>query len=336
MIYVGGTIGMRQQGAGYAPSPGYLVDQLTFMPEFQSDLLPSFDVHEYEVLLDSSNMLPTDWLTIARDIAIQHDNYDGFVVIHGTETMAYTSSALAFLLPGLSKPVVVTGAQIPLCEVRNDARENLITSLMVASQSDLPEVCLSFGPRILRGCRAVKVSADRLNAFDSPNYPPLGRAAISVEIDHEYVRNPPADVDLIAPLVRTPHVSVLRLFPGISHHLIRSVLQPPLQGLILETYGVGNGPDHDVEVLKAIREATDAGVVVVACSQCLQGRVSLGTYETGSAFAQAGVIGGADLTPEAALTKLTVLLGRGLDPPHVRELMQVNLVGELTPMEMHQ
>ncbi len=332
VIYTGGTIGMRREpGDGYAPSPGYLVDQMALIPELKSDLLPTFHVHEYETLLDSSNMLPSDWLTIARDIAVQYDNYDGFVVLHGTDTMAYTSSALAFLLPGLGKPVVVTGSQIPLCEVRNDARENLITSLMVAGQPDLPEVCLYFGERILRGCRAVKVAADRLNAFDSPNYPPLGRAAISVEIAHEHVRNPPAGVDLMAPIMRRPEVAALRLFPGISHHLIRGVLQPPLQGLVLETYGVGNGPDRDVEILNAIREATDAGVVVVACSQCLQGRVSLGTYETGSALAQAGVIGGADMTPEAALTKLTVLLGRGLPPRQVRELMEVDLVGELTP-----
>jgi L-asparaginase len=331
VIYTGGTIGMRQQGDGYAPSPGYLVDQLTYMPEFRSDLLPSFDVHEYESLLDSSNMLPSDWLTIARDIAIQHDNYDGFIVLHGTDTMAYTSSALAFLLPGLKKPVVVTGSQIPLCEVRNDARENLITSLMVASRPDLPEVCLSFGKRILRGCRAVKVSADRLNAFDSPNFPPIGAAKIAVEIRHDLVRKVPTEVELIAPIIRAPVVAALRLFPGISHQLIRSVLQPPLQGLVLEAYGVGNGPDRNEEILKAIREATDAGVVVVACSQCLQGRVSLGVYETGSALAHAGVIEGADMTPEAALTKLTVLLGRGLDPQQVRDLMQVNLVGELTP-----
>ena len=331
MIYTGGTIGMRQLGDGYAPAPGYLVDQLNSMPEFNSDLLPSFDVHEYESLLDSSNMLPSDWLTIANDIASQHDIYDGFIVLHGTDTMAYTSSALAFLLPGLKKPVVVTGSQIPLCEVRNDARENLITSLMVASQPDLPEVCLSFGERILRGCRAVKVSADRLNAFDSPNYPQIGRAAIAVEMSQELVRKVPTDVELIAPITRAPAVAALRLFPGITHQLIRNVLQPPLQGLVLETYGVGNGPDRDAEILMAIREATDAGVVVVACSQCLQGRVRLGVYETGSALAQAGVIAGADLTPEAALTKLTVLLGRGLEPPEIRELMQVDLVGELTP-----
>jgi L-asparaginase len=325
---------MRQQGGAYVPSPGYLVDQLTFMPELRSDLLPSFDVHEYESPLDSSNMLPSDWLTIARDIAIQHDNYDGFIVLHGTDTMAYTSSALAFLLPGLQKPVVVTGSQIPLFEVRNDARENLITSLMVASQPDLPEVCLCFGKRILRGCRAVKVSATRLNAFDSPNFPPLGRAAIAMEISRELVRRVPAEADLIAPIIRWPEIAALRLFPGISHRLIRKVLEPPLRGLVIESYGAGNGPDRDAEVLKAFREATDAGVVIVACSQCLQGRVSLGDYETRTSLAQAGVIAGADMTPEATLAKLTVLLGRGLDPPQVRELMQINLVGELTPAEV--
>jgi L-asparaginase len=330
VIYTGGTIGMRLQLHGYAPSPGYLVDQLAFMPELKSDQLPGFDVHEYDPLLDSSNMLPSDWLTIARDIAIQHDNYDGFVVLHGTDTMAYTASALAFLLPGLRKPVVVTGSQIPLYEARNDARENIITSLMVASQPDLPEVCLCFGERILRGCRAVKVSAVGLNAFDSPNFAPIGSAGISVQISHKLLRSVPEGVDLIAPIIRAPAVAALRLFPGITHVLLRNVLQPPLQGLVLETYGVGNGPDRDPGILEVLREATDRGVVVVACTQCLQGTVQLGTYQTGSALAQAGVTSGVDMTPEAVLTKLSVLLGRGLAPATVRELMQQNLVGELT------
>jgi L-asparaginase len=308
-----------------------LVDQLRFMPELKSDLLPGFEVHEYEPLLDSSNMLPFDWITIAHDIAENHDDYDGFVVLHGTDTMAYTASALAFLLPGLRKPVVVTGSQIPLCEVRTDARENIITSLMVATQPNLPEVCLCFGERILRGSRAVKVSADGLNAFDSPNFPPIGRAGIEVEISHELIRSVPADAGLLAPALDPPPVAALRLFPGITHQLLGNVLQPPLQGLVLEAYGVGNGPDRDQAFLDALRDATDRGVVIVACTQCLQGNVHLGAYETGSALAQAGVISGMDMTPEAALTKLTTLLGRGLPPETVRDLMQQNLVGELTP-----
>jgi len=333
VIYTGGTIGMRQQARGYTPSSGYLVDQLTYMPELKSRDLPAFDVHEYDPLLDSANMLPSDWMTIARDIAIQHDSYDGFVVLHGTDTMAYTASALAFLLPGLRKPVVVTGSQIPLCELRNDARENIVTSLMVARSPRLPEVCLCFGERILRGCRAVKISADGLNAFESPNFPPLGRAGISVEINHELARREPDGVDLLAPIIRTPKVAALRLFPGITHELICNVLQPPLMGLVLETYGVGNGPERDANILETIREATDRGVVVIACTQCLYGRVQLGAYETGSALAQVGVTSGADMTSEAALTKLSVLLGRGLPPEEVRVLMQENLAGELTPLE---
>ncbi len=331
VIYTGGTIGMRLHSSGYAPSPGYLVDQLRQMPELKSNLLPAFEVIEYEPLLDSSNMQPPDWITIARDIASHHDDYDGFVVLHGTDTMAYTASALAFLLPGLRKPVVVTGSQIPLCEVRTDARENFITSLMVATQPGVPEVCLCFGERILRGCRAVKVSADGLNAFDSPNFPPLGRAGIEVEMRRELLRTVPADTQVVTPALDSPPVAALRLFPGIRHELVRNVLQPPLQGLVLEAYGAGNAPDRDEPLLQALREASDRGVVVVACTQCHQGTVNLGAYETGAALAQAGVISGLDMTPEAALTKLTTLLGRGLPPETVRDLMQQNLVGELTP-----
>jgi L-asparaginase len=333
IIYTGGTIGMQRQHGSYAPSPGYLVDQLALMPELNSDLMPEFAVHEYQPLLDSSNILPSDWLTIARDISMHYDDYDGFVVLHGTDTMAYTASALAFLLPDTRKPVVVTGSQIPLCEVRNDARENIITSLLVAGDLDLPEVCLCFGERLLRGCRATKVSADGLNAFDSPNFPPLARVGIEIEIRRDLVRPAPNGKTPEVPHIDMPAVAALRLFPGISSRLVRSVLQTPLQGLVLEAYGVGNGPDRDVSLLDALRQATDRGVVIVVCTQCLRGTVHLGAYETGSALAAAGLVGGMDMTAEAALTKLFVLLGSGMESSAVKRAMQENLVGELTPAE---
>jgi L-asparaginase len=332
IIYTGGTIGMQRWNGAYAPSPGYLVDQLALMPELKSDLMPEIAVHEYEPLLDSSNMLPSDWLTIAQDIADRYDEYDGFVVLHGTDTMAYTASALAFLLPSTEKPVVVTGSQIPLCEIRNDARENIITSLLVAADSELPEVCLCFGERLLRGCRATKVSADGLNAFDSPNYPPLARVGIEIEIRRDLVRAMPNGRPPEVPHINMPAVAALRLFPGISSRIIRSVLQTPLEGLVLEAYGVGNGPDRDEGLLHALREATDRGVVIVVCTQCLRGTVNLGAYETGSALAEAGLVGGLDMTAEAALTKLFVLLGSGRPSEEVWRMMQENLVGELTPV----
>ena len=330
IAYTGGTIGMRKTQGGFAPAAGYLVEQLALMPELASELMPAYDVHEYDPLLDSSNMQPGDWLTIARDIEARHDAYDGFVVLHGTDTMAYTASALAFLLPGLRKPVVVTGSQIPLCEIRNDARENIITSLLIAADEALPEVCLCFGEKLLRGCRAVKVSADGLGAFDSPNLPPLGRVGVEIAIDRDLVQPMPSGSGPDVPEIGMPAVAALRLFPGMSSRLLRNVLQPPLQGLVLEAYGVGNGPDRDEDFLAALRNASDRGVVIVACTQCLRGAVHLGAYETGSALAQAGVVGGLDMTAEAALTKLFVLLGRGLTGEAVKDAMQRDLCGELS------
>jgi L-asparaginase len=330
IAYTGGTIGMKRTRAGYRPEPGYLQKQMAAMPELRNSSIPTFTIHEYAPLLDSSNMTPRHWVEIARDIAENYRRYDGFVVLHGTDTMAYTASALPFMLRGLGKPVIITGSQIPLCEVRNDARENLITSLLIAAGYDIPEVCLYFGGKLLRGCRAVKVSADGFAAFDSPNIPPLGTAGIDIEINWELVRKGSRKKlrleEFAAPVV----VSALRLFPGISPGLVRNVLRPPLQGLVLEAYGVGNGPDHDAEFIDAIAAATSRGVVIVDCTQCLEGTVDLGEYATGSALARAGVISGYDMTAEAALTKLYYLFSRGYAPARVKREMLRDLRGEMT------
>jgi L-asparaginase len=330
IAHTGGTIGMNRTRDGYTPLPGYLQKQMESMPEFRHPSMPEFTIHDYDPLLDSSNMTPRDWVKIARDIAGHYDDYDGFVVLHGTDTMAYTASALPFMLDGLRKPVIITGSQIPLCEVRNDARENLITSLLIASNEAIPEVCLYFGGKLLRGCRSVKVSADGFAAFDSPNSPPLGTVGIDIEIDWNLVRRTNAGAHLRVQELTSPVVSALRLFPGISPELVRNVLRPPLQGLVLEAYGVGNGPDHDREFLAALTEATGRGVVIVDCTQCLEGTVDLSEYATGSALARAGVISGFDLTAEAALAKLYYLFSRGDAPESVKRDMQVDLRGEMT------
>ena len=330
IAYTGGTIGMRRTRTGYRPEPGYLQAQMAEMPELRHESMPSYAVHEYAPLLDSSNMTPVEWMKIARDVEANYARYDGFVVLHGTDTMAYTASALPFLLSGLRKPVIITGSQIPLCEIRNDARENLITSLMLAANYEIPEVCLYFGGRLLRGCRATKVSADGFAAFDSPNFPPLGTVGIDIEVNWDLIRGAPRTKILRVPKLRRPVVSALRLFPGITPELVRNVLRPPLQGLVLEAYGVGNGPDQDRAFIAAIADATRRGVVVVDCSQCLEGTVDLDEYATGSALARAGVISGFDMTAEAALAKLYVLLGRGYAPERVRREMQLDLRGELT------
>ena len=331
IAYTGGTIGMQRTRDGYVPEPGYLQQQMEAMPELRHESMPEYTIHEYDPILDSSNMTPREWGTIARDLAAHYDDYDGFIVLHGTDTMAYTASALPFMLDGLRKPVLITGSQIPLCEIRNDARENLITSLLVASTYAIPEVCLYFGGKLLRGCRATKVSADGFAAFDSPNFPLLGSAGIDIEINWDLVRKPNENGRLaVQEMTATPVVSALRLFPGISPELVRNILRPPLQGLVLEAYGVGNGPDQNQEFLDALAEATARGVVIVDCTQCLEGTVNLGEYAAGSALARAGVISGYDLTAEAALAKLYCLFSRGLEAEKVKDEMQRDLRGEMT------
>lgn len=330
IAYTGGTIGMKRTRSGYRPEPGYLQAQMAEMPELRHESMPSYTIHEYAPLLDSSNMTPAEWMKIARDVEAHYDKYDGFVVLHGTDTMAYTASALPFLLEVLRKPVIITGSQIPLCEIRNDARENLITSLMLAANYAIPEVCLYFGGKLLRGCRSTKVSADGFAAFDSPNFPPLGTVGIDIEVNWDLVRAARGARRIRVPELKKPVVSALRLFPGISHELLRNVLRPPLQGLVLEAYGVGNGPDQDRAFIEALSDATKRGVVIVDCTQCLEGTVDLQEYAAGSAMARAGVISGFDMTAEAALAKLYVLLGRGYNAERVKSQMQADLRGELS------
>jgi len=332
IAYTGGTIGMIKMQEGYAPAPGYLEQQMATMPELASDIMPDYEIHDYDPLLDSSNMTPDDWLKIAQDIAAHYDNYDGIIVLHGTDTMAYTASALSFMLEGLHKPVILTGSQIPLCEVRSDARENLITVMIIAAQYAVPEVCLYFGHQLLRGCRSTKVNADGFDAFASPNFPPLGTVGIDIEMNWDLVLPPPDRKKTLAvQALSESMVGTLRLFPGIPARVVSNVLQPPLKGLVLEAFGVGNGPTKNQEFIVALREATDRGVVIVDCSQCLKGTVNLEGYETGSALAKAGVISGFDMTTEAALAKMFYLFSRNVPVDMVKRLLQTNLRGELTP-----
>lgn len=329
VIHTGGTIGMKKTASGYGVEPGYLEHTLSTMAEFQSSTLPEWRIAEMSPLLDSACMTPADWDTIARQIVANYDDYDGFVVLHGTDTMAYTASALSFMLLGLEKPVVLTGSQIPLYEVRNDARRNLLTAILIAGNEDVPEVCLYFNGRLLRGNRSVKVSADRFEAFDSPNYPDLGEAGVRIEIHPRRVLRRGGGV-LRQESLGGARVGALRLFPGISAEFVKNALKAPLQGLVLECYGVGNGPIHDQGFLDALAEATNRGTVIVDVTQCLRGTVDLSGYEAGTALARAGVISGFDLTAEAALAKLYLLFEQPLGVERVKELMQTDLCGELT------
>lgn len=332
IVYTGGTIGMQRVNGRYEPIPNSLQSQLKAIPAFQHPDLPKYTINEYDPLLDSTNMSPSDWSRIAQDICDHYDAYDGFIVLHGTDTMAYTSSALAFMLQGLAKPVIVTGSQIPLCEIRNDAQENLITALIIAANYRIPEVCLYFDGQLLRGCRAVKVDADAFDAFASPNYPLLATVGIDIEVHKSQVRQPPIERrDVTMQKIHEPVVGAFRLFPGLSAQILENILQPPLKGLVLETYGAGNGPTHDPKFLRTLAEATSRGVVIVNCTQCLSGTVDLSKYATGVAMAQAGVISGYDMTAEAALAKLAYLLSKDLPPDEVKKQMQQSLRGELTP-----
>ncbi len=330
IAYTGGTIGMKKAAEGYVPVPGYLQKQMQRLPELDSSSLPAYTIREYDPLLDSSNMTPDDWLKIAEDIASHYGRYDGFVVLHGTDTMAYTASALPFMLQGLQKPVIITGAQIPLCELRNDARDNLITAMLIAADFAIPEVCLCFGSKLLRGNRAIKVDADGFDAFDSPNFPALGTVGIEIKINWDLVL-PPTEtpVPVVVKPMKESRVAVLRLFPGISADIVRNILRPPIKGLVLETYGVGNGPE-DPELIEALNAASRQGIVIVNCTQCIKGSVNMDGYATGSALAGAGVISGFDLTVEAALAKMAYLFSRSLTPEAVKKMMQVEMRGELS------
>lgn len=330
IAYTGGTLGMIKTPEGYAPAPGYLAAQIAAMPELASAQMPEYVIHEYDPLLDSANMTPVDWGRIADDVAAQYEDYDGFIVLHGTDTMAYTASALPFMLCGLRKPVILTGSQIPLCEVRNDARANLITAMLLAANYAIPEVCLYVGRHLLRGCRSVKISADGFEAFASPNFPPLGEIGVDIRLYRERLLAPPEDHTFRVQALSQVNVGALRLWPGISAQVVRNLLQPPLAGLVLESYGVGNGPVNNHDFLAALREATQRGVVIVDCTQCLHGSVNLNGYATGSALARAGVISGFDMTVEAALAKLMVLFSRSLTVDQIKHLMQTDLCGELT------
>ncbi|HEY6330329.1 MAG TPA: asparaginase [Blastocatellia bacterium] len=336
IVYTGGTIGMVKTPDGYTPAPGNLEREMAQIRKLSDPTMPDYTVHQYDPLLDSANITPADWTKIARDIEKNYDDYDGFVVLHGTDTMAYTASALPFMFQGFQKPVILTGSQIPLCEVRNDGRENLITSLLIAANYPIKEVCLYFGNRLLRGCRAVKKSADGFDAFESPNFPPLGTVGVDIEINEPLLAQPSGASALRVREIREAPVCALRLFPGISAQLVRRMLQSPLQGLILEAYGVGNGPDHDQEFLDTLREATSRGVVIVVCTQCLSGTINLAGYRSGSALAKAGVISGHDMTPEAALAKMLYLFSQGHSAASVKEKMGQNLRNELTPSKTPQ
>jgi L-asparaginase len=337
LIYTGGTIGMIQN-----PHTGALenfdFDQLlSHVPELRQ-LPVRISTRTFDPPIDSSDMNPSQWAKLVRIIADNYDSFDGFVVLHGTDTMAFTASALSFMLEGLAKPVILTGSQLPIGMLRTDGKENLITSIEIAAATRpdgtprVPEVCVFFHEKLMRGNRVTKSSADEFDAFESFNCPHLATAGVEITYNDEHIRRP-SNPDSS---VLTPHYTldtnliIFSLFPGIQPGIVREVLSSPtLKGIIFRTFGSGNAPQQ-AWLVEQLAEATRAGKVIVNITQCTGGSVMMRRYETGLQLIDAGVVSGQDSTVEAALTKLMFLFGQQLSPDEVRRQMALSLAGEIT------
>ena len=347
VLYTGGTIGMKLTPDGYRPYPledGILESEqfhnksydfsetedhiknnyipLLTLP-FYKEKRTLYHIQQYRELLDSSNMNMTHWIMIAKDIQKYYNDFDGFVVLHGTDTMAYTASALSFMLENLTKPVIVTGSQVPIYEVMSDGSANFHGALVIAGHHPINEVTLYFNHKLFRGNRVTKRSTESFDAFESPNHPPLATIGISVHVNH-------AGNTGIEPFkmhtTLNENVGVIWLYPGITSAIVKSFLQDPIKGVVLKTFGSGNLPEHLVEELK---NGCDKGIMIVSTSQCAVGQVTDDYF--GKMLKKARVIPGADMTTEAALTKLSYLLGRSdLSDEERKQMLQRNLRGELT------
>ena len=329
IINTGGTIGMVKTKKGYAPNGEYFRKALEDMGALKADIMPKWDMIETGQLLDSSNMTVEDWNEIGKLVADNYRKYDGFVILHGTDTMAYTASALSFMFENLDKPVILTGSQIPLCEVRSDGRDNIISSLLIAASKKIKEVAIYFGGNLLRGNRSMKYSADGLTAFVSPGYPLLAEAGISIRYNEAYLMKQGSEEDFaFVPFENVP-IGVIKVFPGIQFSLFESIMTEDLKGIVIETFGSGNIPQNGEALLPIIEKAFANGTVVTVCTQCPQGTVSLGAYETSHALQEAGAVSGLDITTEAAVAKLYYLFSKGLSKEQIKKLMGISLRGEM-------
>jgi L-asparaginase len=328
VLSTGGTISMQKTAQGYAPAPNYLRTAMEKIPELHNPDMPDYVVEEFEKTIDSANITPATWMQIAAAVKHNYDHYDGFVILHGTDTMAYTAAALSFMLENLGKPVILTGSQLPLFQTRSDARENLIDAIFIAGSADIPEVCVYFNNRLLRGNRTKKMDASSFSAFGSPNFPVLGKVGTDVILRHSLLLPAPAG-DLQVQALKPVVTGALRLFPGLSLTTLQHFLRPPLQALVLETYGLGTAPENP-EFLELIRQAVEGGMVIVNCSQCPVAKVKMKAYAAGTALMKTGVISGGDMTAEAALAKLFYLFSKDLPLPEIKRQISADLRGELS------
>ena len=335
LIYTGGTIGMGHNPDTGALEPLNFDHLLSNFPEFA--LLPmEVDTYQFTPPIDSSDMSLRRWAQLVRIIADNYEAYDGFVVLHGTDTMAYTASALSFMLENLTKPVILTGSQLPIGQLRTDGKENLLTSIELAAafgedgRPMVPEVCIYFSGRLLRGNRSTKESADGFNAFNSFNYPHLCEAGVEFQFNPHYILKPDYSKPMIPHMSMDPNVVVFSLFPGIQENVVRHMFEAPeLRGIVMRSFGSGNAPQKPW-LMRLLKDATQRGVTVVNISQCVAGFVKMGRYDTGFQLQDAGVVSGGDSTVESAITKLMFLQAHYKDVRAIRSLMGRSICGEIT------
>ncbi|KGN74398.1 1-alkyl-2-acetylglycerophosphocholine esterase [Porphyromonas macacae] len=334
IIYTGGTIGMVENPKTGVLEPfdfGYLNHNI---PELQH-IGCNITIEQFTPPIDSSAIKPDLWAKVALMIQENYDRYDGFVVLHGTDTMAYTASALSFMLKYLTKPVILTGSQLPISKLRTDGKENLITAIEIAAATinghpRVPEVCIFFENHLMRGNRTSKISADQFNAFESYNYPKLAYAGIDIKYNDSVIRYPANwNKSLEVKPNMDANVAILKIFPGITREVVEAILSiPTLKGVVLETFGSGNA-FMDEWFLNALSNAVKRGVVIINVTQCVTGYVDMMRYETGHQLMNTGLLSGYDTTTECALVKLMYLLGQGYSNEKVKQLMEQSLRGEI-------